>query len=156
MCWQPLAACLAARQLLRTLALRDPSRVASLQQQQARRVARCDRSFSAGPWHLWPSLLIKFSGWQTAQTTDSGSLSIDGLCLYGCWQCVRRADSHSASQVVREKVFARLREEVPYEVQLAPVGFELRRDGSYLIEQDVLVPTKNVRLLFPAPLPLHQ
>ena len=69
------------------------------------------------------------------------------------------ADSQSATQVVREKVFTRLREEVPYEVQLAPVSFELRRDGSYLIEQDVLVPTKNVRMHPPSPLPcllLHE
>ena len=51
-----------------------------------------------------------------------------------------------ALQVVREKLFQRLREEVPYGVQLEPEAFNVLRDGNYHIEQTVVVPTKHVRL----------
>ena len=33
------------------------------------------------------------------------------------------------------------------QVNLVPMAFEIRRDGSYLIEQQVVVPTKQVRCL---------
>ena len=48
-------------------------------------------------------------------------------------------------QVVREKLFQRLREEVPYGVQLEPAAFNVLRDGNYHIEQNVIVSTKHVR-----------
>ena len=49
------------------------------------------------------------------------------------------------AKVVREKIFTRLRQEVPYNLMLEPGEFTVRQNGSYLIRQDVLVPTHHVR-----------
>lgn len=74
-------------------------------------------------------------------------------CGYGTTSSLRVLDfKHCPAQtlgvqVTREKIFGRLRQEVPYEVNLVPMAFEVRRDGSYLIEQQVVVPSKHVRAL---------
>ena len=55
--------------------------------------------------------------------------------------------------MVREKLFQRLKQEVPYSVQLVPALFNVLRDGNYHIEQNVIVPKQVLPSFPPACLP---
>ena len=50
-------------------------------------------------------------------------------------------------QIVREKVFERLRQELPYEIEVKAVGQRQLADGSLRFDQTVVVPTEMVGLL---------
>ena len=58
----------------------------------------------------------------------------------------------NALQVVREKVFRRLRQELPYEIDVVPKSYEVLKDGSLLFRHNIIVPTESVSKLsdFPA------
>ena len=51
-------------------------------------------------------------------------------------------------QIVREKVFERLRQELPYEIEVKAVGQRQLADGSLRFDQTVVVPTEMVGLLY--------
>ena len=50
-------------------------------------------------------------------------------------------------QVVREKLYRNLHQEVPYNTQVMPVSFKELADGSWRFEQNIVVPTNHVRAL---------
>lgn len=50
-------------------------------------------------------------------------------------------------QVVREKLYRNLHQEVPYNVRVMPVSFKTLTDGSWRFEQNIVVPTNHVSLL---------
>ena len=52
-----------------------------------------------------------------------------------------------ATQVVREKLYRNLHQEVPYNTQVMPVSFKELADGSWRFEQNIVVPTNHVRAL---------
>ncbi len=53
--------------------------------------------------------------------------------------------SEHVAQVVRERVFLRLRQELPYELEVKTVEHRTLPDGSLLLKQQILVPTEIVR-----------
>lgn len=50
-------------------------------------------------------------------------------------------------QVVREKLYRNLHQEVPYNVRVTPVSFKTLTDGSWRFEQNIVVPTNHVRFV---------
>eukprot|EP00891_Asterochloris_glomerata_P003404 jgi/Astpho2/3404/e_gw1.00054.126.1_t len=50
-----------------------------------------------------------------------------------------------AREVVREKIFRYTQQEVPYETRVQPISFKQLRSGDWRIEQDVLVPSEEVK-----------
>ena len=47
-------------------------------------------------------------------------------------------------QVVREKLYRNLHQEVPYNARVMPVSFKTLTDGSWRFEQNIVVPTNHV------------
>ena len=47
-------------------------------------------------------------------------------------------------QVVREKIYKNLHQEIPYNAQVVPVSFKELADGSWRFEQNIVVPTVHV------------
>ena len=59
--------------------------------------------------------------------------------------CISQFTARLFVQVVREKVFLRLRQELPYELEVITVEHRTLPDGSLLLKQQILVPTEIVR-----------
>jgi len=49
---------------------------------------------------------------------------------------------------VREKIFRRLRQELPYEIEVVPKAYEALKDGSLLFRHSIQVPSETVSTLF--------
>lgn len=56
-----------------------------------------------------------------------------------------RSDEELALEVVRENLFRRYNQEVPYETEVVPVSFKMLRDGSLRIEHHILVTAERVK-----------
>ena len=48
-------------------------------------------------------------------------------------------------QIIREKLYRNLHQEVPYNVKIQPKSFKELQDGSWRFEQHIYVPTEHVR-----------
>lgn len=48
--------------------------------------------------------------------------------------------------MVREKLFQRLYDEIPYVVQFVRTAFRLASDGALLVKYNIVVPDSNVRI----------
>lgn len=58
-------------------------------------------------------------------------------------------------QVVREKLYRNLHQEVPYNVRVMPLSFKELADGSWRFEQNIVVATNHVsHLSFSGPIHL--
>lgn len=114
-------------------------------QQQMIRVAEQFNSLHSFEQTFWVSALraqgmAKLKDFLTDRTTPGGWLMDAG-------QKTDRPPEQIVREVVREKLYRNLHQEVPYNTQVMPVSFKELADGSWRFEQNIVVPTNHVKAM---------
>ncbi|DBA83023.1 TPA: hypothetical protein ACH3X1_006799 [Trebouxia sp. C0004] len=70
-----------------------------------------------------------------------------GEWLMDADQKTDRPPEQIVREVVREKLYRNLHQEVPYNARIMPVSFKTLLDGSWRFEQNIVVPTNHVKAM---------
>lgn len=70
-----------------------------------------------------------------------------GEWLMDAGQKTDRPPEQIVREVVREKLYRNLHQEVPYNARVMPVSFKTLTDGSWRFEQNIVVPTNHVKAM---------